>query len=966
MKKEKTRQAGIAICIAVMLIGIISLVLYLGGFVEKIAAWLPSGEEKTEVTTQADIELKDIYVNGPDDGLNFVWLEKGADYTQIESASYALSKISEWGMNSVIFSGCNIDELNELCALAKEFGLFSVIFTDASQVLNGGAADTAAVKAFTGTGANSVLLDFSDGFSDREIRTAAKAFRINAPETYLGVYSSTQQNDYAPVCPAGIFDYKFVDIFTPITAVDGDYSDFLSNYIDGTAADTVFGMRVELVGNKEGFEKPEEILSQFETVTRLDYSGFGFYRFDVLEKNANGITDALLEYMQTGIMKDFFKELIISKPEKKAFTTDESSISFVGTGDISQPLTLNGKKIEMIDDGYFSAEVQLKPGENIFNFKHKDKTVVYKITYEMELIRSVSPMGTVSAPGGSSLDIAVVAHKSAKLTAVINGTTVTLKRSDEFSDDATADDSSDYTYFVGNYVLPESTSTVQNLGKIKINAAYSGVTQTKNGASVSVNAKVEVVPPVVEVPPASAVQTTPVSTTAEPVTDDISEISSSEDENSSQAAATTQATLPTTTERPSVPAEIFKLITPYEYNGVSGKSKMVVVKASLAETLPDTTTNDVSVPYFTPLPEGTVDYVTGTLSYSGINYYVLASGRRVYKSDVEYLASGYNMPANEIRTVGVRKTSSSTDITFTTRWKVPFNVREKPQSFYEQTAGRPYSVSSFTAEYVDIVFYHTTKTDAAPQFNSNVIKKAEWINNGTNQTLRLYLNKKGGFYGIKYYYNSNGTLTFSIKERHSGSVAGKVIMLDAGHGGNDPGAIGTVVVGSKNVYEATINLALANKIKAKLEALGATVIMTRTSATQSLSLEARVAACRSKNPDIFVAVHCDASESQSPSGTTAYYYKSYSYPLADCMNKGIVNAYKNTVYAQNSVMASKVDKKSAFKGFKVTRVEECPAVLIEFGYVTNVVECKALTIDENQNALAQGAVDGIVNYFRNS
>ena len=134
---------------------------------------------------------------------------------------------------------------------------------------------------------------------------------------------------------------------------------------------------------------------------------------------------------------------------------------------------------------------------------------------------------------------------------------------------------------------------------------------------------------------------------------------------------------------------------------------MVVVKASLAETLPDTTTNDVSVPYFTPLPEGTVDYVTGTLSYSGINYYVLASGRRVYKTDVEYLSSGYNMPANEIKTVGVKKTSSSTDITFTTRWKVPFNVREKPQSFYEQTAGRPYSVKSFTAEYVDIVFYHT-------------------------------------------------------------------------------------------------------------------------------------------------------------------------------------------------------------------------------------------------------------------
>lgn len=965
MKKDAGRKAGMAVCVAVMLIGVIALVLYLGGFGEKIAAWLPSGENETETTTQAATSFENVSVSGPDGGLNFVILEKGADFTQVESASFALSQIAEWGMNAVVFSGCSVDELTQLVSLSKEFGLYTVALTDASQVLTGGAADTAAVKECAATGADSVLLDFSEGFSDREIRTAAKAFRKNAPEMYLGVYSAAE-NEYKPVCPAGVFDYKFVDIFTPSAAVNGDYSAYLGSFIDGTTADTVFSMRVELVGNKQGYDKPEEILTQFETVTRLDYSGFGFYRFGVLERNANGITDAILEYMQTGIMKDFFKELIISKPEKKSFTTDESTISFVGTGDVSQPLTLNGKKIEMIDDGYFSAEVQLKPGENIFTFKHKDKTVVYKITYEMELVRSVSPTGTVSAPGGSSLDIAVVAHKSSTVTAVINGTSVSLKRSDNYSDDATADDSSDYTYFVGSYVMPEATASVQNLGKIKINASYSGVTQTVSGASVSVNAKIEVVPPVVEAPPTSADPTTTAGSTTEPVTDEISENSSSEDDGSSQTLPSTATTLPTTTEKPSSPTEIFKLLTPYEYNGVSGKSKMVVIKASLAETLPDTTTNDVSVPYFTPLPAGTIDYVTGTLSYSGINYYVLASGRRVYKTDVEYLSSGYNMPANEIKTVGVKKTSSSTDITFTTRWKVPFNVREKPQSFYEQTAGRPYSVKSFTAEYVDIVFYHTTKTDAAPQFNSNVIKKAEWINDGTTQTLRLYLNKKGGFYGIKYYYNSNGTLTFSIKERASSAIAGKVIMLDAGHGGNDPGAIGAAIVGSKNVYEATINLALANKMKAKLEALGATVIMTRTSATQTISLESRAAACRSKNPDIFVAVHCDASESQSPSGTTAYYYKSYSYPLADSMSKGIVSAYKNTVYANNSAMASKVDRGSAFKGFKVTRVEECPAVLIEFGYVTNVVECKALTLDENQNALAQGAVNGIVNYFKNS
>ena len=192
-------------------------------------------------------------------------------------------------------------------------------------------------------------------------------------------------------------------------------------------------------------------------------------------------------------------------------------------------------------------------------------------------------------------------------------------------------------------------------------------------------------------------------------------------------------------------------------------------------------------------------------------------------------------------------------------------------------------------------------------------------------------------------------------------------MLDPGHRGNDPGAIGAAIVGGKNVHEATINMALANKIKSKLEAQGATVILTRNAASQTVSLDQRQALCRSTNPDIYIAIHCDASEvSSSHSGTTAYYYKSYSYPLAQYLSKNIVSAYKNNIYASNSSMASKVDRGAKFKGFQIARVEECPSVLIEYGFVTNVTECNALAIDKNQNVLAQATVDGIVEYFKNS
>ena len=961
MEKQKGRKLGMAACVLVMLIGVAALVAYIG-FGDKLAGLFEKeGETSAEQTTQQQEQA--VFASGPESGISAVWLEYSTDFTKQEEAEAAIAKIAEWGFKSVVFSGCEYDSLAQLVATAKAAGLYTIAKINVGDVVSGGTANEQSAAALCATKADSVLIASSQEYSEREIQVAAKAVRTADSGIYLGFYAVTQ-TEYAPVCSAGIFDYKYIDIVTPGSAVEGDYAAFLGNYLDGTTADTVFGMHTELVGNTDGYEKPDEIMAQLEAVSQLASSGFGFYRYGVLEKNDDGIRDAVTEYMSTGIMKDFFKELNFSKPSKTVFETSESKVSFVGTGDVSQPLLFNGEPVDMIDDGYFAFDAGLVPGKNTFTFEHKGKTVKYEVTYKPVIIKSVEPTGAMNAPGGASLDISVFALKAATVTATVNGTSVALTRSDSYGDEEVADVGSDYSYFVGSYVLPQAGEKAQNLGKIQVTASYSGQTQTASGATITVNAEEKVDPTVTQ----TETTQTSATTTVQEVTDNT--VVSEEDSgitNADETTATTAATTAQTTAKTDS-TEIFDQLSPEEYNGVSGKSKMVIVNCDYAETLPATTTSDISYPYYTPLPRGTVDYVKSTVSYSGINYYVLRSGRRVYQSEVKYISSGYNMPSNEIRTVGVNKTTTATNITLTLKWRVPFNVRENPQSYYTQTQGRPYSVKSLTAEYVDVVFYYTDKVDTAPQFSSNVISKAEWIKNtdeGT-QTLRLYLKNKGCFYGIKYCYNSDGTLTLSIKERTSTSISGKVIMLDAGHGGADPGAIGAVVVGSTNVHEDTLNLAIANKMKAKLEALGATVLMTRTSSGQTISLDERVAMCRKANPDIFVAVHCDASESSSPSGTTAYYYKSYSYPLAKYIGEGVVSAYKSTVYASNSTMASKVDKGTNVMAFRVTRVEECPAVLIEFGYVSNVVECKALTSDSNQEALAQGAVNGIVNYFKNS
>lgn len=953
MKNDMGKKIGMAACVFVMIAGITALVIYLGGFSSKIADFFM--KEETETTIESEQVLA-IEPQGPVNGMNAIVIEKGIDFKEAQKAFDLFTEIASWDFNTVVFSGCDVADATQLASQARSNGLYSVYMIGSDMVVKSGVPDQNAAVSILSTGADSILISPADGAAINEVALAANIIRDFDRSVYIGVYAQASKQ-YSQVCVPNVFDYKYIDLKIPSSEVAGGYTKLLSAYCDGTTKDNVFCMHPELIGNVKGYEKPDEILKQFSAVTSVDSAGYSFYRYGILSKNTE-LRNAITDFKQNGILKDYFKELVISSPKKTKFETNQSLVSFVGTGDITKPLTLNGQAVQMVDDGYFSVEKQLTPGENVFVFEHNGKKITYTITYKIKLIDSVMPSDNVSAPGGALLDVIAVAHKSADVTATLDGVTISLVQSDEYDDNDSVDDASDYTNFVGSFNLPESTETDTNLGKIKFTAKYQGMTETKSAATVTVNAVQVFTPPEEIVPEETSIEETSIEDTSTEVSEDNSSVDVSDN--------TTDA--PTQGEEVPDPQEIFELLTPYKHNGVAGKSKMVVIKKDYAETLPATTMNDVSVPYFTALPKGTVDYVVNTSSFDGFKYYVLASGRRVYQSDVEYLSAGYNMPSNEIRTVGVAKESDKTKITLSMKWKVPFNVREHPQEFYTQISGRPYSVRKFTAEYVDIVFYHTTKVDAAPSLNTSVISNAKWITNGDGTaTLRLYLNKKGGFYGIKYYYNSDGTLTLSVKERQSSAVSGKVIMLDPGHGGNDPGAIGTTIVNGKRIYEETINLAIANKVKSKLEALGATVVMTRNSSSTTLELDSRVALFRSKNPDVVVAIHCDASEtSSSASGTSAYYYKSYSYPLAKSLSESIVSAYKSQIYASNSTMAGKVDRSAMFKGFKVTRIEECPSVLIEYGFVTNVTECNVLAKDNNREILAQATVDGLVNYFKNS
>lgn len=95
-------------------------------------------------------------------------------------------------------------------------------------------------------------------------------------------------------------------------------------------------------------------------------------------------------------------------------------------------LTVNGEDVPRDDNGAFTLVKELKAGLNTFTFEHKDKTITYNITRQVNVIDagSVTPIGSVALEGGMKLSISAMAYDGACVTATVGGQTVTLQQTD--------------------------------------------------------------------------------------------------------------------------------------------------------------------------------------------------------------------------------------------------------------------------------------------------------------------------------------------------------------------------------------------------------------------------------------------------------------------------------------------------------------------------------------------------------
>lgn len=404
--------------------------------------------------------------------------------------------------------------------------------------------------------------------------------------------------------------------------------------------------------------------------------------------------------------------------------------------------------------------------------------------------------------------------------------------------------------------------------------------------------------------------------------------------------------------------------SPYNNNGL-GNSDICLVTKNYSETTSTAAQDDSSDPTCTPQLAGSYGYIDSYLVSDNNVICVTSTGMKIHADDTRIILGGYTMPENTINLDSV-STQNGTTLTLTPTYPTFVKFVEAPQDYYKGYLQRIYNINEFTAEYVDIIFMDTAvcSYSSEPDFSaSEIFSSAEWYTNSQtkNITLRLYLKEKGSFNGYSYSISDSGKITITFKN-NTASLEGTVIMLDPGHGGyGNPGTNYGM-----STYEEEITYSIAMQTAEILRKNGATVIVTRGDG-EALTLSERVDMAREQAPDMFVSIHCDGSEATSWLGTHTFYYRSYSMPLASSIHSQIVKAYKQYYYTDpTSEEYADVDKGIKFYPFMVTRIEECPSVLVECGYLTNELDAQFLMSEGGQNvlatAIAQGIVDYVVNY----
>jgi len=192
-------------------------------------------------------------------------------------------------------------------------------------------------------------------------------------------------------------------------------------------------------------------------------------------------------------------------------------------------------------------------------------------------------------------------------------------------------------------------------------------------------------------------------------------------------------------------------------------------------------------------------------------------------------------------------------------------------------------------------------------------------------------------------------------------LTGKIIVLDAGHGGMDGGA------SFESIQEKEISLAVTKKIQDFLQEQGALVLLTREDDSDLASdgtkgirnrkredLQNRVKVINESEADLFLSIHLNAFPSRSSSGAQTFYTNRYleNKQVAEYIQQEIIRNLENTSRQPKTIQNI----------YLMTNVTK-PGALVEVGFISNVAERKNLIQKSYQEKIAAAVYKGILRYF---
>ncbi len=184
-------------------------------------------------------------------------------------------------------------------------------------------------------------------------------------------------------------------------------------------------------------------------------------------------------------------------------------------------------------------------------------------------------------------------------------------------------------------------------------------------------------------------------------------------------------------------------------------------------------------------------------------------------------------------------------------------------------------------------------------------------------------------------------------------LAGRSVIIDAGHGGFDPGAVGL-----EKTEEAPLNLEMAKRLQSELESRGARVIMTRTdenalAGNKHGDMSERNRVYLESGADIGISIHMNKYKESNVSGPMVFYYPNSAegQRLAQCVQDTLCAALERK---------SRVAKSA---NYFMLRESKTTSILVECGFLSNPDDVYLLKKESHQKKLASAIADGLEAYF---